>query len=349
MKRNLDIKLNTPRNQIRKEFIRSSGVSGAHVASLPTDASFRRYYRIEQPGRNNLLLMDAPPDKEKVGPFARVARHLLSLGLSAPKIYSIDETNGFLIIEDFGNNTFTRMLAQGADEEMLYKTAIDVLVALHLHPRTKAVNVPAYDLGPLLEEAVLLIDWLWPEKFGHPCPSPVRNKYLEAWRRVFENLPEIPKTLVLRDYHVDNLMWISGLEGIKACGLLDFQDAMIGPLAYDLVSLLEDARRDISIEVVNSMYERYLNGIGAIDQCVFSKWFSALGAQRHAKVLGIFVRLFRRDGKPQYLNHIQRVSHQFSHHLEKPTLEPIKEWTVKYFPNYLEPLPNLTHERQNHA
>ena len=161
---------------------------------------------------------------------------------------------------------------------------------------------------------------------------------MAAWETVFNELGDIKQSLVLRDYHVDNLMLLQNLGGERSCGLLDFQDALIGPCAYDLVSLLEDARRDISSDLTESMLERYYEGVGDLDRDKFHEWYSVLGAQRHAKVAGIFARLFRRDNKPQYLKHISRVIKMLNKNMGIPVLTPVRIWFEKYLPDYMQPI-----------
>lgn len=322
---------------LRRAFVVGAGWGDAKEKALPADASFRRYYRL-QGGRSSALIMDAPPEREAVAPFVRVARHLAALGFSAPHILACDEEAGFLLLEDFGDRTFTRLLAEGASEEGLYRLAVDLLVALHGREDADGIVLPAYDLGPLLDEAALFVDWYWPEKQGRPCPAELRADYLAAWRAVFAALPPAPATFVHRDFHVDNLMLLKEREGLAACGLLDFQDALIGPPAYDLVSLLEDARRDIDPALVAQLYGRYCAGVGDLDHAGFAASYAALGAQRHAKVAGIFTRLLRRDGKDAYLKHIPRVLRLLDRQLgQVPELEPVQAWMAEHLPDLTTP------------
>ena len=318
------------RNVARQAFVRGVGWGHAREVPLPADASFRRYYRLLA-GHDSTLVMDAPPAREAIGPFVKIAGHLKGLGFSAPRILARDERAGFLLLEDFGDRTFTRLLAEGADEDELYGLAVDTLIALHRHRRADQIDLAAYGLEPLLDEAALFVDWYWPEKFGRPCPARVRQDYLNAWRRVLEALPKLSNTLVLRDFHVDNLMLLKGREGVEACGLLDFQDALIGCPAYDLVSLLEDARRDIDPSSVARHYRRYCAGIGDLDEDALAVCYAALGAQRHAKVADIFLRLLRRDNKRSYLKHVPRVLRLLDRQLRQaPVLEPVRTWMEEH-------------------
>jgi aminoglycoside/choline kinase family phosphotransferase len=328
------------RAKARAAFLDSSGWGGATVEALPGDASFRHYFRLQE-GSSRALLMDAPPEAEDVRPYVKVAEHLLSLGLSAPKILARDEQEGFLVIEDFGEATFTRLLAAGEDQRPLYELAVDVLAALHDHPRNASLELPPYDLAALQKEAALLTDWYLPALTGAPTGAAVRAAYLEAWRQVFEGLPGLPKVLVLRDYHVDNLMLLKDRKGPAACGLLDFQDALIGNPAYDLISLLEDARRDVPEDLAGRLFLRYLERRGgALDGHLLGRWCACLGAQRHAKVAGIFVRLMWRDGKPVYLKHIPRVVRMLERQIRSaPDLQPLADWCKEHLPDFSGELP----------
>ncbi|MDX1575041.1 MAG: phosphotransferase, partial [Kiloniellales bacterium] len=267
-------------------FLADAGWAGADRRPLAGDASFRRYERLSLGGRR-AVLMDAPPPHEDVAAFHRVEDILLSLGLSAPRPLAVNRDDGLMLLEDLGDRTFTRALAEGADERALYELAVDVLVHLHraADPRAlAAAPLPDYDDDRLLQEALLLTDWYLPALRGSETPAAARDAYIEAWRAVFPLARRIPATLVLRDYHVDNLMVLDGRPGVAGCGLLDFQDAVIGPRSYDLVSLLEDARRDIPTDLVAEMLARYFAAFPDIDPAAFRASYAILGAQRSAKI-----------------------------------------------------------------
>ena len=323
----------TDRVQRIETFLQANGWHWTDSRPLAGDASFRRYRRLENGGRR-AVLMDAPPDQENVRPFLRIARHLRGLGLSAPEILAEEVDAGLLLLEDLGDDTFTRLLANGTAERPLYALAVDVLVHLHRLPAAEAVPpaLPPYDDERLLQEALLLTDWYRPAVLGDETPPGIRSAYVEAWREVLPLVRSLPPTLVLRDYHVDNLMRLEGRTGIAACGLLDFQDAVLGPAAYDLMSLLEDARRDISADLKATMLARYRQGVPGTDWPAFETAFAILAAQRHAKVIGIFTRLCRRDGKPAYLVHIPRVWRLLEGALAHPALAPVAAWFERHLP-----------------
>jgi aminoglycoside/choline kinase family phosphotransferase len=327
------------RDEALEHFLVGAGWRGAERRKLAGDASFRRYDRVRMAG-GSAVLMDAPPPQEDVRPFLRVARLLQALRLSAPRILAEDVGQGLLLLEDFGDRTYTRLLADGADEARLYTLAVDLLVELHRRfEPTLADGLPPYDEARLLTEASLLVDWFLPAVRGEPTPSSWRDEYLETWRQILPFAKSAPDTLVLRDFHVDNLMLLDGRDGIAAIGLLDFQDAVIGPVTYDLVSLLEDARRDVDRALAVALIERYLAAFPALDYDGFASSYAVLGAQRNCKIVGIFTRLCVRDGKPQYLGHIPRVWRLIEQDLGHAALAPIAAWLDRHVPPELRRVP----------
>jgi len=328
------------RKPLIADFISVNDLGGYAKYPLPRDASSRRYTRLVG-GDEELMLMDAPPPKEDVRAFIKVAAHLEKLGLSAPHVWAADEENGILLLEDFGDNTFTKMLNYGTSEQQLYEDAIDVLITLHNNPANCDIDLAPYDLETYQAEASLLTQWYLPEIDGAKWTEAGNQAYLKAWADIFKTLPTQAPTLVLRDFHVDNLMILASRTNPKNCGLLDFQDALIGAPAYDVMSLLEDARRDISDKLRGKLLKRYLDGVSCPDREGFMLWYTFLAAQRHAKVAGIFIRLFRRDRKDIYLKHIPRVVGLLARHLDNPTLSPLKAWFDEYLPNFKQ-VPDLS-------
>ncbi len=324
------------------DFLDSTGWGEAIWTPLSNDASFRQYYRLRR-GDHRALLMDAPPPQEEVGPFIVVAAILRSLGFSAPEVLAEDRARGFLLIEDFGDDTYTRLLARGAGETDLYSLAIDTLAALQ--QAVAAVGLPElspYDESRLLGEAALLLDWYLPAVRGMPAEPFLREEYLALWREVLPQAVEpFAPTLVLRDFHIDNLMLLPTRNGVCRCGLLDFQDAVRGPPAYDLMSLLEDARRDVSDGLRRTMTERYMAAFPILDRTAFVRSSAILAAQRNCKILGIFTRLWRRDGKPGYLAHIPRLWRLLEADLREPALGEIARWLDRHLPAALRRIPDL--------
>jgi aminoglycoside/choline kinase family phosphotransferase len=312
------------------EFLAGAGWRDVTPAPLAADASFRRYFRLVD-GERRAVLMDAPPPHEDVRPYIAVARMLHGHGLSAPDIFAEDVELGLLLIEDFGDDTYTRLLARGADEMRLYTLAIDTLIALQ-RAVSEPPALPSYDEEALLREAALLVEWYAPTVRGAPLPPALCDEYLALWRELAPLVETGAPTLVLRDYHVDNLMLLEGRDGVRGCGLLDFQDALAGPASYDLVSLLEDARRDVPSALRAAMTERYLAAFPRLDRAQFHRAAAILAAQRNAKIIGIFTRLWRRDGKPQYLGHIPRVWRLLEADLREPALHKLARWLDRHLP-----------------
>ena len=278
--------------------------------------------------------MDAPPPQEDVRPFVRIAEHLVSLGLSAPRLLAKDETSGFLVLEDFGDGTYTRLLEEGHDERALYELAVDVLVHLHTASVEEAVPHGVEDYGDtrLLEEVDRLHVWYLPMVGAPALTEHARNTYTELWQDLLPKAWAVPLSLVLFDYHVDNLMLLPDRNGVAACGLLDFQDGVRGPVTYDLMSLLEEARRDIDPAVVAAMKIRYLDAFPNIDKNQFNQSWAVMAAQRHLRVIGTFARLKLRDNKSQYLVHMPRLWRYMDRCLTHPVLTPLKNWLDEHVP-----------------
>lgn len=301
---------------------------------MAADASARSYFRLlgSQPP---LLLMDMGGLTPL--PYLRVAAHLQRLRLRVPRIFAADCIQGLVLLEDLGEATFTRLLAEGADEAMLYRLAIAQLLRLHGHVQATTVAVPHYEQSMLLEEAGRLVLWLLPVWRGRPATSTERDSYRRAWERTLEGLPSPVCSLVLLDFHVDNLMRLDNGQ----CALLDFQDARIGPTAYDVMSLLEDARRDVTPAVARAVLDHYLGHLTGSARESFERWYAVLAAQRHSKVLGLFVRLCVRDGKCGYLAHVPRVQRLLAGHLSNPALTPVRNWLEHHLPEWKMPLSKL--------
>ena len=331
-KQKISLDVDVSRREKRENFLKSLGWKDVVMELMPADASFRRYYRLQgtpQP----MLLMEDPPDRPKVHPFVmvepyiKIADHLRSLGLRTPKTYYKDIPNGLLIIEDFGEDTYTRLFDKGADPKPLYELAVDVLVHLHSHPKRGELRLPEYNDTRLMTEVMLLLEWYVPALTGEKPSDEMKESFTKVWKALFAKLPKNQETLVLRDYHIDNLMQAPHAKGLRSCGLLDFQDALTGQFSYDLMSLLEDARRDLPEDLQKHLYNRYMNSMnGKVDSAGFDYSFHVMAAQRHAKVLGLFMRLSMRDGKDRYLQFIPHVRKLFMKSLADPALKPLKEW-----------------------
>ncbi len=331
-------------------FLEAAGWGGARRLHVQGDASSRRYERLIDRGRS-AVLMDAPrkPDgppirdgrpyskiaklAEDVVPFAAVALVLRAQNLSAPHILAHDLDRGFLLVEDFGSESVV-VNGEHAPERM--EAAVDLLVDLHIRDLPSEVsiestvhNVPPYDMEALLIETELMLDWYLPYTRRAPSPSQ-REEFLALWRNVLTPIVDGPLTWTLRDYHSPNLMWLPERDGIRRIGLLDFQDTVIGHAAYDVASLLQDARLDVPENLELSLLTRYVKGRRAedpsFDPLTFASAYAVLGAQRATKILGIFVRLATRDGKQAYLKHLPRLTRYLDRDLAHPALAELRNW-----------------------
>ena len=303
------------------QFLAAHGWTDAHAEPIPGDASFRRYTRLAQGGRRAILMI-APPPHEDVGPFLLVARHLVAHGFAAPAILAADEARGLVLLGDLGDRRMREAVdADPPLERPVYEDAVDLLVRLQAAP---SVDRPPYDDAVLHREVDLFVDW-WVPAAGLAVD---RAGWTAAWSTALSALPP-PSVTVLRDYHAENIMLGEGARPELA--LLDFQDALVGHPAYDLVSLLQDARRDVPGDLEAAMLARLADASGAGE--AFGGDYHRLGAQRAAKVLGIFARLSRRDGKHRYLAMMPRVWGHLRRDLAHPALAPVARWFADNVPD----------------
>ncbi|MDZ7629584.1 MAG: phosphotransferase [Parvularculaceae bacterium] len=348
----------------RRAFLEASGWGEAIAFPMAGDASTRSYERLSL-GERTAVLMNAPPAAEGAacppdatpeerralgynamarlaGPnlnaFTAIATALREAGLSAPDIYAADAAHGFAVIEDLGDDLFARAIPAGADEGELYGAAIDALLALHraapAAPAGDKYRMLTYDRTAMEAEVMLVPDWYWPHLKGAPASAAIKAEYAEAWSSALAALPA-PSTLVLRDFHAENLLWIPARRGHARAGVIDFQDGLFGNPAYDLVSFLEDARRDVSVDLAEAMIRRYAAGARAFsdfDEDACRRDYAILGAQRNAKILGIFARLIRRDGKPRYADFFPRVEGHFRRDLQHTELRDVAAFFRRHFP-----------------
>ncbi|WP_310467259.1 phosphotransferase [Sphingomonas sp.] len=302
------------------QFLAANGWAGARIEPLAGDASFRRYFRVVDDGRQ-AVLMDAPPPHEDPRPFVAVAEWLASVGLSAPEILARDLDRGLLLLDDFGDARLRETLDAAPQRERdLYGLATDVLVHLHRHPPMAGQR--GHGLGQWLEEVALFTDW-----YCLALEVEVdATGFLAAWREVLEPVAAdgLGPVTVLRDYHAENVMLVEGRSGIGQFGLLDFQDAVAGHPAYDLASVLEDARRDVPAALERAMIDRYVAATGQGES--FERAYWALAAQRNTRILGVFTRLWKRDGKPHYRAFQPRMWGLVERDLARPELAPVRAW-----------------------
>ncbi|MES2713347.1 MAG: phosphotransferase [Pseudomonadota bacterium] len=307
-------------------FLDAHGFGPAARAPLPGDASFRRYTRLLG-GPRPAMLMESPA--EPVAPFLTVARHIAGIGLSAPEIIAEDLARGLLLIEDFGDATHAALLDGGTVPEPLYAEAVAALAVLHEAPPPP--GLPAWDAAAMARAtAATFLDWWWPAALGVP-PTPAQRAGLD--QALHDMLaPFAQQGFVHRDYFPANLMRLEGRAGARACGIIDFQDAALGHPAYDLVSLVEDARRDVAPVLRAAMVSSYLARRPGLDADDFRAAMAACAAQRHLRVAALWVRLDRRDGKPHYLAHGPRCWALLDAALEHPATRPLAEFLDAHVP-----------------
>lgn len=288
------------------------------MESLTGDASARKYFRLRA-GNETAILMDASRVREIIAPFVQINLHLQQLSFSAPEILARDDANGFLLLDDFGDETFSQLLDKKFDAAQLFALATDVLIALHKKPNAIPNGLRIYSPERMLADAELFLD-------VHKTSEADREEFKKIWREILPLAHQVPPSLLLRDYHVANLMWLPRREGIRRAGLLDFQDAYAGPVTYDLVSLLEDARRDLPKGLKEKMISRYLAQFPNQNRAQFELSWAILAALRHTRVLAVFEKLSR-EGKADYKKlHSPRVERLLQEALCHPKLAALKNW-----------------------
>jgi aminoglycoside/choline kinase family phosphotransferase len=353
-----------------RRLLQQAGWADAQVEALPGDASSRRYFRVSRGGAS-LMLMDqprgaetasCPPDAteaERVAlgynamarlagpdcrPFAAVSAFLRDNGLSAPEIVAHDYEQGFLLIEDYGNGRMADLISAGAPELPFYEATVDALALLHRTPAPVTLPVPgdsskrllAYDNLAMLAEVGLLTEWFYPAATGQRLSADAEAEFSAAWKAALQQLKVSAPVIILRDYHAENVMWLPERDGVKRAGLLDFQDALAGSPAYDLISLTEDARREVSPALAQAMTDRYVTrrraDSVAFDEEGFRFAAALLAAQRNTKIVGIFARLWKRDGKPRYTQYLPRMWRYLERDLSHPALAGLRGWFARHIP-----------------
>ena len=344
----------------RFELLVASGFAGARHERIAGDASGRRYERLMRDGKTAILMIAPEPvhgpvirdDKtyrmlarlcDPLDGFVAVADALRAEGLSAPEILAADQAAGLVVVEDFGDDTIAG--PEGPIPQR-YHEAVTLLAKLHARSLPRALPLPGggvytlpdYGLEPLLTEVELFLDWYLPAFSGTPLPASAREAFLTLWRRALTPVTEGLSTWTLRDFHSPNLFWLAERDGVRRIGLIDFQDALFGPPAYDLASLLQDARQVVSEDLEIALFAHYVRTRAALDPAfdleAFGAAYAVLAAQRATKILGIFVRLDRRDGKPGYLRLLPQIRTYFARNLSHPALRELAVWLMHHCPEW---------------
>ena len=321
-------------------FLAQAGFGAARLDPLPSDASARRYTRLLG-GPRPALLMEAPPP-ENTRPFIAIAGHIRGLGLSAPEIIAADPDQGLVLLEDFGDATHAALLDGGADAPALYAEAAEALAALHEAPPPP--GLPAWDAAAMARAtAATFLDWWWPAAMGAAPSDNLRAGLAAALHAMLAPFAGT-RGFVHRDYFPANLMRLDRRAGAQRTGLLDFQDAGLGHPAYDLVSLIEDARRDVAPEARDAALARYFAARPGVARDDFTAAMAACAAQRHLRVAALWVRLAQRDHKPRYLIHGPRCWRLLQQALEHPATAPLRLWLDDALPRQLRRNPDAVME-----
>jgi len=310
------------------QFLINAGIEQFRVESIPGDASNREYFRIHTVS-NTYILMDDSADFDSLQPFINVDNLLLTHGIRAPIIMASDLENGFLLLEDLGSNSYTKYLMKCPNEEMmLYEQAVDVLVKLHTIG--SEINLPAQNSILLSKGINSFLEWYVKPRISAAIYKEVSDELYQIFEKLYPKLSSLKKVFVHRDYMADNLFWLSNGENINSVGVIDFQDAIVGSPVYDLVSLLEDARRDVDFNVVKAVKKRYLTKMPDIDSADFNDCYAILSAQRNLRIIGVFHRLVLVMKKPKYAGFFPRIWGYIGDNLENPLMIELKNWFIKY-------------------
>lgn len=344
-------------------FLEEAGWGDAKRSHLAGDASHRRYERLDGAEGGRAVLMDDPSDpldtplssdQQSYGEIAHLAsdcrafvaigNRLRAEGLSAPELLAHDIGQGFLLLEDLGDRVYGPLIASDAvslkAEARLYSGAVAALIHHHSHEQPKTLPLPdgsdyvlpSYDPDAMQIEVDLLLDWYAPARLDKTLDDAARDQFRAVWADLFPLVASDEPVLALRDYHSPNLIDLPDREGPACVGIIDYQDGLLGHPAYDLMSLLQDARRDVSEELETRLIDGYLAARPQLQPRAFHAAYAVLGAQRASKIIGIFCRLWKRDGKDNYLIHLPRMWRYLERNLEHPALVDYKAWIDAHFP-----------------
>jgi N-acetylmuramate 1-kinase len=320
------------RNAQRQAFMAQAGWGKASCDRIGEDMGRRRYYRLQM-GKDTAILMESIPDDSelaspghKITDFIRIAAYLSSIGVQVPSIYASAEKFGYLLLEDFGNESFRRAIHEDEKPSDLYSLATDVLINLRETAKQGDIELPEFYRSHVYKGRRFLVNWYIPTIRKALNPSGMMEEYLSVWDGIETDLDPCPTGFLHVDFHFENLMWMKRKKGIRQCGVIDFQGAMWGPVVYDLANLLEDARLSIPQSLRDKMIAKYCVGLSAQDEKLFRSWYRILATQFHCRVLGQFIKIAVNERQTRYLEHIPRVSEYINIALQDPILKPLKDW-----------------------
>ncbi len=326
--------LNNPLSEAqRAEFLKQSGWSGSTQTSVGEDWSQRKFFRVEKNFQTAIVMHAVPDDDPRSTPghklrdFITISGYLRQIGLSVPEVYAYDLQQGLLLVEDFGRQDFSSLILQGHDRERdIYLLATRTLA--HIHSKTEfiGVDLPDYYKGHVHKGRQRVVDWYMPSVLERKNPDGLVEDYLSVWKTIEKKLPRVKRRMLHGDFHPGNLMWLPERQGIQQTGLIDFQGAMMGPAPYDLVNLLDDARRDVPEDIRSECLSAFTEKMGRDDRMEFMAWYPVLSAQFHCRVIGQALRLAVRDNKTRLLMIIPILRRHLVRDLATPVLKPLKDW-----------------------
>lgn len=334
--------------EAQKTFLQQTGWDDANITPVSEDCAMRRYLRLSK-GGDTAILLESLPDNHpnatpghKLGDFHRIGTYLQSIGLHVPGIYEDDLENGFMILEDLGDITFRKALDAGANAHDLYEQATKVLMHLRDNADPAVLGLKQYKGGVIDLDSANILRWYGAYLCGLECNDALVTQFQNIWKDIEKSLPPVPTGFLHIDCHLENLMWIPNEQGVRKCGILDFQQAMSGPLPYDLANLLGDARVEVSPQIQKDMLGLYCQDMNPDERVTFENWFDILKAQFHCRVTGLFVRMAVRDHKYSYLKYLPVVRRKLNQDLTAPVLKPIKDFLTAQKIHLDEDIPDFT-------
>jgi aminoglycoside/choline kinase family phosphotransferase len=326
--------LNSSLHQVqRTEFLRTSGWAGAHEIPVSGDWSQRKFFRIDRKGKTCILIQSFPDEDHRATPghklkdFVRISKYLNNIGLSAPEVYAQDLAHGLLLVEDFGSSDFSVLITQSeVVERDMYLLATSALKYLYRKTEFIAIDLPDYYASHIHKGHQRVVDWYMPAMLHKTNSDDLVTEYLKVWKQIERGLPQVKRRFLHGDYHPGNLMWLPERQNFRQAGFLDFQQAMMGPAPYDLVNLLEDARREVPVAIRKECLAMYVEGLPAEDRESFIEWYPVLATQFHCRVIGQAIRLAIRDQKTRLLSIIPVLRRHMVRDLAHPQLKPLKDW-----------------------